>query len=125
MTRAGRLRSLTLHSFRIALQLSRIDQPQLEEAMSKFNEVPVEADTRILFQEQTTLGEYEVLHQKWVWDGITAESIIFANEDIAGVTDHDLEMHVKAFRNLAADTSMTLKQSESGFTFVNFNFEAD
>ena len=93
--------------------------------MSKFSEVPVEADTRILFQKQTTLGEYDVLHQKWVWDGITAESIIFANEDIAGATDHDIEMQVKAFRNLAADTSMTLKRSESGFTFVNFNFEAD
>ncbi|SDX61448.1 hypothetical protein [Thiocapsa roseopersicina] len=93
--------------------------------MSKFNEVPVEADTRVLFQEQTTLGTYDVLHQKWVWDGITAESIIFANEDVTDVTDHDLEMQVKAFRNLAADTSMTLKRSESGFTFVNLNFEAD
>jgi hypothetical protein len=93
--------------------------------MSKFNEVPVEADTRVLFQEQTTLGEYDVLHQKWVWDGITAESIIFTNEDIAAIEDHDIEMQVRAFRNLAANTSMTLKKSESGFTFVNFNFEAD
>lgn len=93
--------------------------------MGKFNAVPIEADTRIIFQEQTTLGEYDVLHQKWFWDGITAESIIFANEDIVAIENHDIEMQVRSFRNLAEDTSMTLKRSESGFTFVNFNFEAD
>lgn len=51
--------------------------------MSKFENVPVEEDTKIIFEQEATLGEYEVLYQKWFWDGISAESIIFANEDVA------------------------------------------
>jgi len=48
--------------------------------MSKFQNVPVEEDTKILFQAEGTLGEYRVLYQIWVWDGIFAESIIFAEQ---------------------------------------------
>ena len=49
----------------------------------KFDSVPVEEDTRILRNQETHLSEYDVLHQKWKWEAITAESIIFLNEDVA------------------------------------------
>ena len=44
--------------------------------MEKFNKVPVEKDTKILFEQKATLGEYEVLYQKWFWDGITADVLL-------------------------------------------------
>ncbi len=93
--------------------------------MSKFNNVPVEEDTKILFQQEVTLGEYEVLYQKWIWDGITAESIIFADEDIVKLKDNEIEAAVKTSPLLKEDSSITLNRSESGFTFVNFNFKAE
>ena len=92
---------------------------------NKFEQVPVEDDTRIIFQQEATLGEYDVLHQKWYWDGIIAESIIFANEDIVGITDDEVETEVRMSSLLKADSKITLKRSKSGFTFVNFNFEAE
>ena len=92
---------------------------------NKFEQVPVEDDTRIIFQQEATLGEYDVLYQKWYWDGIIAESIIFANEDIVGITDDEVETEVRMSPLVKADSKITLKRSKSGFTFVNFNFEAE
>ena len=93
--------------------------------MSKFKNVPVEKDTKIIFQKEATLGEYEVLYQKWYWDGITAESIIFVNDDISGLDDNEIEVEVRASPLLNKDSSITLSRSESGYTFVNFNFETE
>ena len=96
-----------------------------EVIMSKFNNVPVEKGTKILFQQEAVLGQYEVLYQKWFWDGITAESIIFSSEDITELRDHEIEAEVKESPLLREDSSIILKRSESGFTFVNFNFETE
>jgi len=93
--------------------------------MDKFKNVPVEEDTKIIFREESILGEYEVLYEKWFWDGISAESIIFANEDVAELKDNEIESIVKKSPLLKKGSSMTLTRSESGFTFVNFNFEAE
>jgi len=86
----------------------------------KFERVPVEEDTKILFQQVSKLGEYDVLYQKWCWDGIIAESIIFANEDVVGITDDAVEAEVRMSPLVKMDSKITLKRSKSGFTFVNF-----
>ena len=90
---------------------------------NKFERVPVEEDTTILSQQEAKLGEYDVLHQRWYWDGIIAECIIFANEDIVSITDDEVETEVRMSPLVKADSKITLKRSKSGFTFVNFNFE--
>ena len=41
---------------------------------NKFDAVPLEKDTNVLFQLNAPLGDYDVLYQMWNWDGITAES---------------------------------------------------
>ena len=43
----------------------------------KFHGIPVEPDTRITSQAIVTAGDIEALHQKWTWEGIRAESLIF------------------------------------------------
>ena len=91
---------------------------------NNFDSVSVEEDTRILRNQETTLGQYDVLHQKWKWEAITAESIIFMNEDVVDLEDKELEIMVKE-SPLFKGGQTTLKRSESGFTFVNFNFESD
>ena len=93
--------------------------------MSKFENVPVEEDTKIIFEQEATLGGYEILYQKWFWDGISAESIIFANEDVAELKDNEIKAEVKESPLLKEGSSITLKRTESGFTFVNFNFETE
>ena len=63
--------------------------------MSKFKNVPVEEDTKIILEKEAKLGEYEVLYQKWSWGGIVAESIIFSNEDVADFKDDEIEAEVR------------------------------
>lgn len=88
----------------------------------KFDAVPVDDNTKILAQLETNLGDYCVLYQKWFWDGITAESIIFDSQDVANLTDEEILAEVKQSPLLSKDTKTTLSRTKSGFTFVNFNF---
>ncbi len=91
---------------------------------SKFNNVPVEEDTRILDRRECTLGEYEVLFERWVWDGIAGSTIVFCTRDIATVKHRDLEDFVRNLIVIDEDSKVTIKRTEEGFTFVNFNFRA-
>jgi hypothetical protein len=90
----------------------------------KFDSVPVEEDTIVLRNQETHLGEYAVLHQIWKWDTIIAESIIFLDEEVIDLEDQDLETIVKS-SPFYKKGQTTIKRSELGFTFVNFNFESD
>ncbi len=89
----------------------------------KFDGVPVEKDTKILFRQEASLGNIEVLYEMWSWEGISAESLIFANEDVADVTDEALEQEVRKSPLVNEESDMTIKRLDAGFTFVNFNFE--
>ena len=91
---------------------------------SKFQQVPLDQDTRIIYQHAAKLGDYDVLHQVWSWDGITAESIIFDSHDVAALADDELEAQVRQSPIIKSDSSITLKRTASKFTFVNFNFKA-
>jgi hypothetical protein len=89
----------------------------------KFDSVPVEKDTTILFSQVAKWGEVDVLYQKWFWDGITAASVIFISEDVQQMSDNTLKQEVKNSQIVNKDSQITIKRSDSGFTFVNFNFE--
>lgn len=89
----------------------------------KFKTVPVEEDTRILFRQEAQFGTYEVLYEMWSWEGISAESIIFASDDISDLTDEELEQEVRQSPLVKKESALTIKRLDSGFTFVNFNFE--
>jgi len=95
--------------------------------MNKFSNVPADDDTAILFSLEVKLGERDILYQKWslVCDGITAESFIFINGDVANLTDAELEEEARISPMIKSDSSITIKRSDSGFTFVNFNFVID
>lgn len=89
--------------------------------MSKFANVPVEDDTTILFEQEVKLGEIDILYQKWVWDGITAESMIFLAVDVADLDDEALKKEVCMSPLVKDHNSLTISHSDSGYVFVNFN----
>ena len=89
---------------------------------NRFNIVPIETDTRILYQQEGKLCGYDIRYEIWSWDGIEAESIIFFNDDVAGLTDQEIEKMVRILPIVKDRSSMTLNIS-TDFTFVNFNFE--
>ena len=54
--------------------------------IDKFKNVPVEEDTTIKFRSVTKFENIEALHEGWYWEGVTAESLIFADEDITHIS---------------------------------------
>ena len=90
---------------------------------NKFKNVPVEEDTRILFRKEAKFGKFDVLYEMWSWEGISAESIIFVSDDIADLTDEELEQEIRESPLVQKKSAVTIKRLDEGFTFVNFNFE--
>ncbi len=87
--------------------------------------MPVEDNTTILAQQEAKIGEYDVLYQKWCWDGIIAESLVFADEDISNLQDHEVEELVRSSPLVDDNLPITMKRSDSGFTFASFNFDVE
>ena len=81
----------------------------------KFKNIPVDDDTRIISREQIKVGDCDVIHEKWFWDGVYAESYVFFNEDIKDLSKEE----VLALANKEGTTYKKLDR----YTFVNFNFE--
>jgi hypothetical protein len=88
-----------------------------------FDNLPVEGDTTIRFQREMKWEEFDVLYQRWSWDGIAAESIIFLSHDVSHLSDVELEKEVRTSPIISADSSVTIKRTKDGYTFFNFNFE--
>jgi hypothetical protein len=92
--------------------------------MSKFNNIPEQKDTEIIFREETKFGDFDVVYEKWKWDGILAESIIFYEDDVSGMVDNEIISQVKdspLFDSKIYKGNPTIRHN-SGFVFVNFNF---
>ncbi|TXD82142.1 hypothetical protein ESY86_15875 [Subsaximicrobium wynnwilliamsii] len=91
----------------------------------KFKDLPVEEDTQIIVSVEAKIEDYDVVYQKWHWDGITAESIIFFNDDIAELTEDQIKNEVALCTAMVKENSqMTFKKGEK-YTFVNFNFTTE
>ena len=90
----------------------------------KFESVGNDPDTTILFQTPAKFGEYDTLYQKWFWDGITAESLIFLTSDIKGISIDKLQDEIKNSA-MVTDSSkeITTNRDKSEYTFFNFNFD--
>ena len=92
--------------------------------MSKFNNIPEQKDTEIIFREETRFGDFDVVYEKWKWDGILAESIIFDEEDVSEMDDDEIINKVKdspLFDDKIYKGNPTIRHN-SGFVFVNLNF---
>lgn len=87
----------------------------------KFNNISVEKDTKILETAEITVDSYDAVIQKWCWDGIYGESLIFFNEDISELNEDQVKSKVQESDLLYEGSQMTFKKGEI-YTFVNFNF---
>ncbi len=88
------------------------------EISEKFKNIPVDEDTRIISREQIKIGDYDVIHEKWFWDGIYADSYVFFNEDIKDLSEEDVLTLTYQKKPFA-----TYKKLDT-YTFVNFDFTA-
>lgn len=95
----------------------------MSQPSSKFADVPLDEDTRIKSQRQISINGIDALHQRWVWDGIAGESLIFSTADVAAATDQQIIEMARDAGLVTMDAASTIKRSESGYVFLNFGFE--
>lgn len=88
----------------------------------KFKDIPVESDTQIILSTKAKIADYDVVYQKWHWDGIYAESVIFFNEDIAELNEDQIKHEVALCTALVKENSQLTYKKGDKYTFVNFNF---
>ncbi len=91
---------------------------------NKFKNVPLDADTKIKKQKECKVAEFDVLYQKWLWDGVLGETIIFAEEDVKDINEQQLRQLVLDSEFIhSKEAKMTFNRSGKDFVFVNFGFE--
>lgn len=91
--------------------------------MTKFPNVPTDEDTKIVRQKETEIDNIPAMIQKWVWDGIVAESVIFHDKDVSSTSDDELFQKIIENYTVGPDRRHTVTRDADGYTFVNFNFE--
>ena len=89
---------------------------------TKFKNVPNDEDTTIEFSRILDIEGVEVLYQKWRWEGVVAESLIFSAEIAARLSREEI-LQLASKSGLIEDINKTTYQApNNGFVFVNFNF---
>ncbi len=89
---------------------------------SRFNDVSQENVVTVIFEQETTLGNYEVLFQKWHANGIAGNSFIFVTDDIAELNDNELEELIRTSSFFEDTADIALRRS-TRYTSVNFNMK--
>ena len=99
------------------------DSPRESAVMrEKFADVPIDPDTEILSQSLVTINGVDALYQRWNWEGVIGESLIFVSEEVKGLGDKALKKLAVASSLIEDGSDFTIKTNPLGFTFVNFNF---
>ncbi len=100
----------------------------------KFDKVAVDTETKILFSAIQTFDGYDVRYEKWLWDGVYGESLIFFNEDVNEAFNENLSENIgesyedqltRALHESAlveSGSQITVQRAEL-YTFFNFNFK--
>jgi hypothetical protein len=92
---------------------------------NKFDKVPLDDDTTIIVQVTTEIAGFDALYQRWLWDGVTAESLIFVSDEVAALSDDELIRIVQSSPLWRDQSEVTVKRSASDYTFLTFNAEAN
>lgn len=90
----------------------------------EFLNVPMDEGTEIRSLSMKTIGGIRCRYEKWYWDGIIAESLIFLMKDVAHLSDEDLAIMIRAddlYGVLAEDHTIS-RNEETGFVTFNYNF---
>jgi len=88
----------------------------------KFKNIKTDEDTKIIFRKDVLINRLEALHEKWNWDGILGESLIFVSNEVKEINEELFVLVLTSNGYFEDSTRITLKNIGE-FTFVNFNFK--
>lgn len=91
---------------------------------ARFEKVPEDPETEVHKSKQVEIDGYTALHQRWAWQGISGESLIFVHDDVAGLSNVRLKKLVQSSPFVKGEGPVMLQHSGEGYIFVNFNYGA-
>ncbi len=87
---------------------------------SKFSHLPEREGVTVIFEQETTVGGLDAFHQKWYDGGAAGDSLLFAESDVAQISDAELEAVVRSSSMTTADALVSLERN-GGFLRADFN----
>lgn len=90
----------------------------------KFDKLPADPETEVRKKREVEVDGYPALHQQWDWQGISGESLIFADEDVAALSHAQLKKRVQSSRFVQGEGPVMLNHAGEGYIVVNFNYGA-
>ena len=92
--------------------------------MGKFDAIKEDDLATILLRLNSKLAEYDILYEAWVREGVSAESMIFVEDELNGMCDDALKNLVLTSPAVKLGSTVTISRNSNGFAFVNFNFKS-
>jgi hypothetical protein len=93
----------------------------MDDLKALFQSVTPEEGTRITSVEYGYVGQFPIRQERWSWDGIKGQTVVFRSEDVNGLSDRVLEALLRS--ELDVQGQITIKRSER-FAFVNHSFKS-
>lgn len=81
-------------------------------------------NVNVLIEESVHLATCKGLYQKWSWDCISGESVLFEKKGTAAMSDDDLIQEVIDGYKVVDSSTLTVSYKNDGLRCVNFNFKS-
>lgn len=83
----------------------------------------VDDDTRILAERYSKIDGVPVLHELWVWDGVTASSLVIPKQYLPSLAEADVLALLRQEFEVTGGYTF-VNHADSHFVYVNYNFVA-
>jgi len=85
-----------------------------------WTDVPLEPDTTLLEEVPVQLDGYDLLYQRWHWDGLPGESLILREDQVEALTDEQLHQLALDKGLIPTSAAITITRQRQGYAFVNY-----
>lgn len=92
-----------------------------QDNVRRFSGRRIESDTKILSTKFLQVDGRDILVESWRWEAIKGKSMIFLSEQVAGLTDVEVQSLAREIAGLTEDEKTTFKRGPE-FTFFNYAF---
>jgi len=91
--------------------------------MEKFKGINIEPDTTINSFQFLKIDDVDCRHEKWSWEGVKAESLIFCTKELKSTQESYLRTLVaKYLKEDNVDLMQITHKISDDYTYINFNF---
>ncbi len=96
----------------------------IEKRIEGFEGLTIDPETRLESRRKLELDGLACVHEKWSWDGVVGETLVFRESDVGQHDDAALEALARRSGCVELGSAVTMTRDRDGYAFVNFNFRS-